>query len=74
MELDSTTMVIIGTLLAGVIGAVAFFAMPQPEKKKRTGSDGQLKQKGPFRLPYPLAQPALTVSARLTLAENWYSQ
>lgn len=45
MELDSTTMVVIGTLLAGVLGAIAFFAMPQPAKKTRS-SGGGLKPRG----------------------------
>ena len=45
MELDSSTLVIIGTLLAGVVGIVAFLMMPQPEKKKRSAAGG-LKPRG----------------------------
>jgi len=42
MEFDSYT-VIIGTIVGGLIALIAFMALPQPEKKKKSTGGGGLK-------------------------------
>ena len=47
MEFDSYT-VFIGTILGGLIALVAFMALPQPEKKKKSTGGGGLKPRGQY--------------------------
>ncbi len=46
MEFDGIGAVVIGTIIAGLIGLVAFMALPQPEKKTRSTGGGSLKPRG----------------------------
>ena len=47
MEFDSYT-VFIGTIVGGLIALVAFMALPQPEKKKKSTGGGGLKPRGQY--------------------------
>jgi hypothetical protein len=74
MEFDSYT-VIIGTIVGGLIALVAFMALPQPEKKKKSTGGGGLKPRGQY-WPSDAGLPSIRLTVWLDScdAEDLYAQ